>query len=432
MDLQSFHPLAKLVVVLVVCLLLQVAVVSLDGIARLLAKLTSLLAMLASLLATLTSLLVTLNWNTAITVKLLAAYELTARCGLGPSLTNVSLITSGAARVMMAQRLSRVSTLSSFQDLTQLSKPASHPFFHSVIFAAWFIGKMMLKRWLKAVCERTGKLKFTRTDVVTPAQWVQVVRHEDDIKAGTFDQSAKRLLHLLTKTWDIKPPSVLISVTGGARHFDLPKELRQAFESGLDKVSRTGNAWLITGGTDSGVMKLTGEALPERMTAIGICPWGVISGRDALLRAEGEPAQYVNFGTEPLEGGFKRAALEHHHSHFLLYDSEPGCWDHPKLWGTEIPLRNAVEKALCEHFDVPRVLVVVNGGPGTLKTVLESLEHGCPVVLLAGSGGAAAEIANFMRQEKETPNQVHTVRDKAFDTDSRREELASIVKLARP
>jgi len=38
------------------------------------------------------------------------------------------------------------------------------------------------------------------------------------------------------------------------------------------------------------------------------------------------------------------------------------------------------------------VLVVVEGGPNTLKTVREFLVGGCPVVLLRGSGGAADAI----------------------------------------
>ena len=45
-----------------------------------------------------------------------------------------------------------------------------------------------------------------------------------------------------------------------------------------------------------------------------------------------------------------------------------------------------------DRYSVPMVLVVVEGGPNTLKTVREFLVGGCPVVLLRGSGGAADAI----------------------------------------
>ena len=46
-----------------------------------------------------------------------------------------------------------------------------------------------------------------------------------------------------------------------------------------------------------------------------------------------------------------------------------------------------------DRYSVPMVLVVVEGGPNTLKTVREFLVGGCPVVLLRGSGGAADAIS---------------------------------------
>jgi hypothetical protein len=42
-------------------------------------------------------------------------------------------------------------------------------------------------------------------------------------------------------------------------------------------------AWIITGGTDTGVMKLVGEAMREKdnhaVPVIGIGPWGATNGR---------------------------------------------------------------------------------------------------------------------------------------------------------
>ena len=46
------------------------------------------------------------------------------------------------------------------------------------------------------------------------------------------------------------------------------------------------------------------------------------------------------------------------------------------------------------------VLIVVQGGPGTLRTVLESLEQNIPVLVLADSKGCADLIANACSQPR--------------------------------
>ena len=38
---------------------------------------------------------------------------------------------------------------------------------------------------------------------------------------------------LMAKHWDMEPPNLLISITGGAKNFDLPGKLKDAFRRGL-------------------------------------------------------------------------------------------------------------------------------------------------------------------------------------------------------
>lgn len=61
-----------------------------------------------------------------------------------------------------------------------------------------------------------------------------------------------------------------------------------------DCVVYTG-AWIITGGTHTGVMKHVGEAVKDytlsssvqsQIVAIGIPTWGIIHNRDTLVQAE--------------------------------------------------------------------------------------------------------------------------------------------------
>jgi transient receptor potential cation channel subfamily M protein 2 len=81
-------------------------------------------------------------------------------------------------------------------------------------------------------------------------------------------------------------PQLIISVTGGAQQFSIPLKMRSAFKRGLIKAATSTNAWIITGGTNTGVMKLVGEAVAESMsklTVIGIASWGKIAMRNELV-----------------------------------------------------------------------------------------------------------------------------------------------------
>nr|XP_006823630.1 PREDICTED: uncharacterized protein LOC102803873 [Saccoglossus kowalevskii] len=98
---------------------------------------------------------------------------------------------------------------------------------------------------------------------------------------------------LLTEHWRMKPPNVLISVTGGAKDFILKDRLRALFHRGLMKAATSTGAWIITGGTAEGVMKIVGEAVDEEakehtqteekpVYALGIATWGIVDNKDAL------------------------------------------------------------------------------------------------------------------------------------------------------
>ncbi len=48
-----------------------------------------------------------------------------------------------------------------------------------------------------------------------------------------------------------------------------------------------------------------------------------------------------------------------------------------------------------QWYSVPSVLLVVQGGPNTLATILEAISAGTPVVVVVGTGGAADAVAGF-------------------------------------
>lgn len=66
--------------------------------------------------------------------------------------------------------------------------------------------------------------------------------------------------------------------------------MKEAFKSGLIKAAATTGAWIISGGTNTGVMKLVGEAVASELhkyntplTVLGIATWGKIKNRELLV-----------------------------------------------------------------------------------------------------------------------------------------------------
>ena len=48
------------------------------------------------------------------------------------------------------------------------------------------------------------------------------------------------------------------------------------------------------------------------------------------------------------------------------------------------------------------ILLVVGGGPGTLKTIVETLKKGRPVIVHKWSGGVAREIASYFEGDMDS------------------------------
>ncbi|XP_075960121.1 transient receptor potential cation channel subfamily M member 2 [Anarhichas minor] len=216
------------------------------------------------------------------------------------------------------------------------------------------------------------------------------------------DTSPEILYELLTEQWKLSPPNLLISVTGGAKNFFLKARLKNMFNRGLIKVAQTTGAWILTGGTHTGVMKHVGQAVRDhalsnsmqgQIVAIGVATWGIIHNRDALVHSEGcFPAHYET----DIKGQGRLSCLDNNHTHFLLVDD--GTQGH---YGVEIELRSRLEKCISgkrlgnkeSGMKIPVVCVVLDGGPGTLNTIYNAMLNGTPCVILEGSGRIADVIA---------------------------------------
>ena len=99
------------------------------------------------------------------------------------------------------------------------------------------------------------------------------------------------MVEFMKATWQLEMPSVIFSVTGTALPFELRRRYLEVFSAGLVNATRNTNAWVVTGGTGVGVMRLIGDALSRfqsREVTLGIAPWGAIHGRTRLTAEKQE------------------------------------------------------------------------------------------------------------------------------------------------
>ncbi|CAF3539975.1 unnamed protein product [Rotaria socialis] len=235
--------------------------------------------------------------------------------------------------------------------------------------------------------------------------------HQAEFIRIPADASVMDVKKFLNQDWYSERPSLVISITGGAKEYKMQHKVLRAFRRGLLKVARTTGAWIITGGMNTGIMKLVGEIVqinPDRsrpIPLIGIGTWGCVSGfKD--LEVEGGNVNYAKARSDR-KG---EAPLEPNHTKFIFVDN--GL---ERTYGGEIAFRAKLEQAISGGFfssktlsntystgpslsatsslrpdnsgPVPVVLLVIEGGPNTVRTVKEAVVgNNIPAVLLEGTG----------------------------------------------
>ena len=276
-----------------------------------------------------------------------------------------------------------------------------------------------------------GSIRFPGSRRPLPSKYARI--------ASSVSSDIGSLLPLLSETWNIKPPSSLISVLTreGTERID-PKTVmgnRQQllFARGLREAAVKTNAWVITDGISDSVSALAGRALRDvDVPLLGITPWNSIADRAALeMRPNGQVHLYGTGGagisyarrgaaTGSMKGAQMQAnmqaaepraaagggrveehMLEPNHTHFIMVDDGSDG-----ELGSERGFRSAFEGFLCDNdvsgdeVRTPMVCLVINGDETTLQRVLNALDprrEGAarPVLVLVDSGGAAADIHTY-------------------------------------
>lgn len=80
-------------------------------------------------------------------------------------------------------------------------------------------------------------------------------------------------------------------MTGGALNFNLKPRLRDVFRKGLIKAALSTSAWISSGGSHAGVMKIVGEAIKvaplkpdEKIVTLGIANWCTVTNNHLLIK----------------------------------------------------------------------------------------------------------------------------------------------------
>lgn len=161
----------------------------------------------------------------------------------------------------------------------------------------------------------------------------------------------------------------VLVVVGGAGRMSQEHLSRTAAVLGVQVVpvlDRLG-VTVIDGGTDSGVMRVIGQARSAAGASfplIGVAAEGTVHA-------------------DPVGAPAGAGRIEPHHSHVILVPGD--------TWGDESPWLAEVADAVAGTG--PSATLVVNGGEITYDDITHSLERRRPVVVLAGTGRTADTIA---------------------------------------
>ena len=212
----------------------------------------------------------------------------------------------------------------------------------------------------------------------------------------------------VVRALDVSAPRGVLVLNGGTAGFSPEVEARLAplLSDGVARIASEEGLTTITGATDAGVFALFGAGLEGRAPGVRI---GVA------------PAELV---TWPGRGsaGDDAAPLEPHHSHFVLVDGHE--------WGDELPTMMRLAALLTAQ--APSLAVVAGGGDLTRRELLAHTQAGRDVVVLAGSGGLADEVAaasaGRASGDREVAEAVGSGRVTVFDLEAGPEQLGDLIR----
>lgn len=186
----------------------------------------------------------------------------------------------------------------------------------------------------------------------------------------SFDTPTPLIVETLGLTHPV--PTLVLSTGAGLMPADDSTRLIALFDT-LANYAHRYKMTVIDGGTHAGGMALMGAALAKlnySVPHLGVLP------AHAQATADGMTAE---------------ALVDPNHTHFVLLDN-----DH---WGSEVPLMSAIASYLSQG---EATTILVNGGMIAKQEILQSLAHGRPVIVVAGTGRLADTLAEALQFPQKT------------------------------
>ena len=238
-----------------------------------------------------------------------------------------------------------------------------------------------------------GKMRFP--DACSQAQFLRPPngRYNNELYGS-------RLYAFIIDFWKLRPPNVLFSITGGARDVTPLDEhgredvttkfrLKQFFSRVIAQVAAEENAWIISGGSNTGVMHLAGKGVRDRgrkSVCLGISSAPMVKGADELK--DGFDYSAVSVGADE-----KMCMLDPNHSHHILVPS--GTGKDVSDFGDEVDFTIDFQKQLIALNNRQTLLVLANGGINSLRTVVAWRREKGTIIILKGTGRVADVLADL-------------------------------------
>jgi hypothetical protein len=113
-----------------------------------------------------------------------------------------------------------------------------------------------------------GCIRFSETTL--PSCYIRIPMHKitsDPEASENLKLVALGLLFYVENVWDLERPKLLVSITGGANDFEMDRDKENVLFQLMEAARKT-QAWLVTGGTNAGIMKYVGisTAPPQHST----------------------------------------------------------------------------------------------------------------------------------------------------------------------
>lgn len=193
-----------------------------------------------------------------------------------------------------------------------------------------------------------------------------------------FLPTSTHITNALLSTLNIPQPHVVLMIAGGASSMDgqLYPNLRSLFTDGIAHLATSLGALIIDGGTQAGVMEMMGTGIAEQQhksALLGVSPAGCVT----------HPGQSTPINST------ESAPLDPNHSHFVLVETNE--------WGGETQTMYELAQLFSAHC--PSVAVVINGGSITRKEVLYNVRQKRSIIVIAGSGRMADDIAALWQEQ---------------------------------